>query len=192
MDRLNRQLRLASAFLVLALLGARPACADEQSASSDYLDAVRQELTRLNLSFSCNAASSTCSVSRDSTRVERRSPLVIQCDSETATIYLYLDRFLVLPADRLPDQLARRLLELNGRLVTGKFEWHPGQKTVRLSTILNTDTNFDRRAFRSQVMGLFRVADQLFDELRRLLEDTESPGGAESPAGPATFGPPAS
>ena len=39
---------------------------------------------------------------------------------------------------------------------------------VRLAMILNTDSNFDRRAFRSAVRGIGQLADRYLQELERL------------------------
>ena len=52
----------------------------------------------------------------------------------------------------------------------GKFEWDPTDGEVRLAMVLNTDSNFDRRAFRSTVRALAALADRHYGELNRLRE----------------------
>jgi hypothetical protein len=64
--------------------------------------------------------------------------------------------------------LLRRLMELNWSLLLGKLEWDPTDGEVRLAMILNTDSNFDRRAFRSAIRGIGQLADRFYNELSRL------------------------
>ena len=56
-------------------------------------------------------------------------------------------------------------MELNWELLVGKFEWNPRTGEVRLSAVLNTDSNFDRRAFRSIVHALDSIAVRYYREL---------------------------
>jgi hypothetical protein len=59
-------------------------------------------------------------------------------------------------------------------MVTAKFEWDRASRSIRLSATINTDSNFDRRAFRSQLKGLRALAEQLLPEL----EGTSAPATA--------------
>ena len=68
-----------------------------------------------------------------------------------------------------PEPLALRLLELNREMVAAKFEWDRTRSTIRLSVVLNTDSNFDRRAFRSLIEGLKGLAQNLWPELSQLV-----------------------
>lgn len=87
----------------------------------------------------------------------------------TDTIYLYVDRFLVVPADAPSSgPVLRRLMELNWAFLLGKLEWDSTDGEVRLAMVLNTDSNFDRRAFRSAVRGVIALADRYWGELDRL------------------------
>src|SRR5690606_18776640 len=102
----------------------------------------------------------------------------------TDTIYLYVDRYLMAPADeQTTPALLRRLMELNWTLLLGKFEWDPTDGEVRLAMILNTDSNFDRRAFRSAVRGIGQLADRYFNELDRIARGLGAP--TDAPAAPA-------
>ena len=87
----------------------------------------------------------------------------------TDTVYMYIERYLV----ALDDQphtpaLLRRLMSLNWDLVGAKFEWNPEDGEVRLAWAMNTDSNFDRRAFRSLARGITAVADRFHRELDRI------------------------
>jgi hypothetical protein len=48
------------------------------------------------------------------------------------------------------------------------MEWNEADGEVRLSMVMNTDSNFDRRAFRSIVRQVGPLADRYLDELTRL------------------------
>ena len=63
------------------------------------------------------------------------------------------------------------MLELNGSMLAPKFEWNPRDGEVRLTTLLHTDSNFDRRAFRSLLRSIVRTASRHHDELERLIGD---------------------
>ena len=65
------------------------------------------------------------------------------------------------------DQV-RRLMELNWSLLVAKLEWNAADGEVRLSMIQNTDSNFDRRAFRGLVRRIESLADRYARELERL------------------------
>jgi hypothetical protein len=47
----------------------------------------------------------------------------------------------------------------------GKLEWSARTGEVRLSAVLNTDSNFDRRALRSIVLALDELAGRYRGEL---------------------------
>lgn len=88
---------------------------------------------------------------------------------DSDTIYFYLERYLVLPSDHpRAATVLRRLMEINWEILVGKFEWSPRSGEVRLSATLSTDSNFDRRAFRSILRALDRVADRYRSELQHL------------------------
>ena len=85
---------------------------------------------------------------------------------ETDTVYVYFERYAMLPPD--DPQLAamlRRMMELNWQLLVGKLEWSARSGEVRLSAVLNTDSNFDRRALRSIVLALGAAANRHRSEL---------------------------
>lgn len=132
----------------------------------------------------CAAASAqagTCTVrasapaTTNTTAVPRQFVLSLHYDDNTDTIYVSIHHYASVRADA-PNalQVFRRLLELNWEMLVGKFEWSPASGEVRLSAVINTDSNFDRRAFRGVVRSLLRLADRYADEIARL---TGSPVG---------------
>jgi len=77
------------------------------------------------------------------------------------------------PEGTATPALLRRLMELNFQLLGPKFEWDPATGEVRLSAVLHTDSNLDRRALRSMVHTLLSVADRYQPELTRLLDQAD-------------------
>jgi hypothetical protein len=158
--------RAAAAAVALAL--ALPAFAAPK-APPRYLDAVRQELARLAVEAACVPEAGSCSFRRRLGGLGTEVEATISCSDATATVYAAIPRLVALPDGDGPSlALARRLLELNGRLVTAKLEWDPLAGAIRLSTVLATDSNFDRKAFRSQLAALFAAAERLLPELEAL------------------------
>lgn len=95
--------------------------------------------------------------------------MALTYDDRSDAIYVFFEHYATLRADA-PNVAAvsRRLLEMNWEMLIGKFEWSPTSGEIRLSTVLHTDSNFDRRAFRSIVHSMLRLADRYANELTQL------------------------
>lgn len=188
---------LLAPLAILALLGATPArtlaqegtpAAGDRAAGTEaaptrdvqpvpegtprYLATLRSELTAMGLDGTCEADDpqrAHCSVSLRGTTSRRTFELRMAYSDVTDTLYLYVSHYLTARADAPgTDALLRRLMELNWRLLVGKFEWDPATGEVRLAMVMNTDSNFDRRAFRSLVRAIREQADRLYGDLSAL------------------------
>jgi len=143
-----------------------------------YLAAMQGELESMRVrGATCEAVDpqrARCEFSARGITTGREFPVHMVYSDRTDTLYLYVERFLVAPADgQTTDALLRRLMELNWTLLLGKFEWNSTDGEVRLAMIVNTDSNFDRRAFRSAVRGIGQLADRYYNGLDRLLRGQE-------------------
>lgn len=137
-----------------------------------YLAALRAEIEAMGLDGACDADDAQrahCAVVVRGEVSRRTFDLRMAYSDVTDTVYFYVDHYLVARADApTTDALLRHLMELNWRLLVGKFEWDPSDGEVRIAMVMNTDSNFDRRAFRSLVRALQDQADRLYPELTRL------------------------
>lgn len=138
-----------------------------------YLAAMRAELEHMGVEgFACNATDAqraTCELTQRGASSRREFRIRAAYSDRTDTVYVYVERFLVAPQDgATTDALMRRLMELNWQMLLGKLEWDPSDGEVRLAMVLNTDSNFDRRAFRSAIRGLTQLADRYWSELDRV------------------------
>jgi hypothetical protein len=116
-----------------------------------------------------DADRASCSFHQTGAETERELDIRLAYSDVTDTIYIYANQFLSAPSEgEHSDALLRRLMELNWTMLLGKFEWDPTDGEVRLAMVLNTDSNFDRRAFRSAVRALGALADRYYPELHRL------------------------
>ena len=141
----------------------------KESASPEYMPAIRQELLRLGIEADCKDSVRTCVYKEKLDNDGPTFDVVLRYSPKTDTVYICIERFLPLADTEGPtSEIARRLLALNNEMVTAKFEWDRSQDAIRLSVVLNTDSNFDRRAFRSQILGLRAVANRLWPELSKL------------------------
>jgi hypothetical protein len=139
-----------------------------------YLAAMDRELSAMRVRGArCEATDeqrARCSFSARGITTGRDFEIRAVYSDRTDTIYLYVERYLAAPADGpTTGALLRRLMELNWTLLLGKFEWDASAGEVRLAMVLNTDSNFDRRAFRSAVRGIGQLADRYYNELERLV-----------------------
>lgn len=138
-----------------------------------YLAAMRTELEHMGIEgFACNATDAqraTCELTQRGPSSRREFRIRAAYSDRTDTVYVYVERFLVAPPDApTTGALMRRLMELNWQMLLGKLEWDPSDGEVRLAMVLNTDSNFDRRAFRSAIRGLTQLADRYWSELDRV------------------------
>lgn len=140
-----------------------------------YLGAIRAELDGMGITgVRCEAAAgdsqrATCAFQQTGAETDRTLDVRLAYSDVTDTIYLYAAEYLSAPSDgEHSNAVLRRLMELNWTMLLGKFEWDPTDGEVRLAMVMNTDSNFDRRAFRSAVRGLNVLADRYYPELHRL------------------------
>jgi hypothetical protein len=163
--------------LCAALGGAVPARGSAQDARVPrYAEAIERELTAMGLAPECVSSSATrfaCDYRARSSETERDLPARAAYSDESDTVYFYVEQFLLAPATApATGALLRRLMELNWTLLVGKFEWNPESGEVRLGAVLHTDSNFDRRAFRSIVLALDTTAARYRAELHALQDST--------------------
>lgn len=186
---------MRTAILLLTLSLTAPAAAQDDEASEDnptretveveegqprYLAPMRRELGSMRVrSASCepvDAQRARCTFTARGITTGREFPVHMVYSDRTDTIYMYIERYLVAPPDgQATNAVLRRLMELNWTLLLGKFEWDATDGEVRLAMILNTDSNFDRRAFRSAVRGIGQLADRYYNELDRLTRGQGEP-----------------
>jgi hypothetical protein len=165
--------QIPSSILVSLLLVASAApVAAQASAAPRYANAVEQELQSMGLQPSCTSepkARYHCTyTARATLHGEKLAAHAVYSD-DTDTVYFYIEHYLTLPPDGAKTAaVLRRLMELNWELLVGKLEWDPRSGEVRLSAVLSTDSNFDRRAFRSIVHALELIAARYDRELRAL------------------------
>ena len=157
-------------FVLASLLGATTAAAE--APPPRYARAIEEELSAMGIDARCELRADRrqhCSYSRAATTKGLKLDVEAVYSDESDTVYVYVARYLVLPPDAPGTQtVLRRLMELNWELLLGKFEWNPRSGEVRLSAMLSTDSNFDRRAFRSLLHGLEGLATRHEPELRGL------------------------
>jgi hypothetical protein len=187
--------------LVAAPLAAdaqQPAAPTNAVAQPRYLTQMQAELQAMGLAPQCtsaNANAGSCTTrasapaAANGQQSARRFVLSLQYDDNSDTIYAYVDHYASLRGDA-PNaaQTFRRLLEMNWEMLIGRFEWSAASGEIRLSAVMNTDSNFDRRAFRGVVRSLLRLADRYADEVSRLTGAAvgeSAASGAPGAGGPA-------
>ena len=144
------------------------------SAQTDprYLAPMRAELQAMGITAQCVAVNPQVGACRAVTSAQaapgspvnaaaRRYSLVLEYSDQTDTVYAYLDHYATLRADATnANAVFRRMSEMNWEMLVGKFEWSSRSGEVRLGAVLNTDSNFDRRAFRGVVRAVLRLGPQ--------------------------------
>jgi hypothetical protein len=138
------------------------------TAAPRYAEAIAQELAAMGVSATCAIEASRQHCTWRGRSAPAREDLTVHAvySDESDTLYVYVERYLTLAPEAPATATAlRRLMELNWELLVGKFEWNARTGEVRLSAVLNTDSNFDRRALRSIVHALDAVAVRYYREL---------------------------
>jgi hypothetical protein len=198
--------RLLPALSLAAGLTAATASAHAQT-DPRYFGQIRAELQAMGMPAQCAAASAqagSCRVTaagatgNPNVAPGRRFVMGLDYSDVTDTVYVYIDHYTTLRGDA-PNAAAtfRRLMEINWEMLVGRFEWSAQTGELRLSATLNTDSNFDRRAFRGVVRALLRLAERYAEEVARvsgspvgesLAAPTGAPGASVPPAGAAPGG----
>ncbi len=145
-----------------------------------YLHAMQEELTAMGVrGATCEAMDrerGRCTFTARGISTGREFTVHLVYSDRTDTIYAYVERYLVAPADgETTPALMRRLMELNWSMLLGKLEWDSTDGEVRLSMVINTDSNFDRRAFRSAIRAIGQLADRYWGELDRIVRGRSTP-----------------
>jgi hypothetical protein len=136
-----------------------------------FAQAIEEALAQLDLDMHCANESAQRHHCRGTRKARAGDEAVLHSEysDDSDTVYLYLERYLVVPSDSPHGAaLLRRLMELNWELLIGKFEWNARTGEVRLAAVVNTDSNFDRRAFRGAVRALYAVGARYRAELLAL------------------------
>jgi hypothetical protein len=147
---------------------------DQTPVSPRYLEAMETELEALRIPHECVASSETnaeCTFRHRGATSQREFEVRLRYSDDTDTIYFYVPRYLIATPEAAGiSTVMQRLMEINWELLVGKLEWDRRDGEVRLSITMNTDSNFDRRSFRSIARAIGPLADRYADELERLTE----------------------
>lgn len=148
------------------------AAASASAQSPRYLEAIRAELEGMGVEATCEAEGTTrghCAFRHVTRDGQRELWLRMTYSDESDTLYVYVPRLVVAaPEDETTARVLRRLGELNWRMLATKLEWNASNGEVRMSGVLHTDSNFDRRAFRTLVRVVLSQAERYQPELERL------------------------
>ncbi len=192
---------LGIAFPLVAALSLAPSLASAQT-DPRYFNQMRAELQAMGLNAQCASVSAQVGACRVVASAQatpgapaaanaRRYALVLEYSDQTDTVYAYLDHYATLRADSTnANAVFRRMSEMNWEMLVGKFEWSSRTGEVRLGAVLNTDSNFDRRAFRGVVRAVLRLGDRYAEEISHLtgapVGETAAPASAPTaPTAPA-------
>ena len=191
----------------LALAACATLASSPSRAQNDprYFTQIRAELQAMGIDAQCAAAGTQAGSCRATTAgisgtanapSSRRFVLGLDYSDVTDTIYVYVDHYATLAGDHAnAPALFRRMAEINWETLAGRFEWSAASGEVRLSSVMHTDSNFDRRAFRGVVRSLLRVADRYADDIARNtggavgVTAAQAPAPAVAPAGGETLAP---
>ena len=136
-----------------------------------YASQLEAELETLGLHPVCTTTSTTsvdCSYPARSSLEQTDLTAHAHYDDTTDSVYLYVPLFTLPDTAKTLPALLRRTMELNWELLGAKLEWSPRNGELRLSALMHTDSNFDRRALRSLVRALDRLTMRYYLELHQL------------------------
>ncbi|MBN2716891.1 MAG: type III secretion system chaperone [Deltaproteobacteria bacterium] len=123
-----------------------------------YMNAVKQEIARLGYKADCRDSEGICTLMLVGLNEipPLTAPVSIIVDDSSATIRFMLPDLL---PDTLPTgEIAQQLLRMNHQLVVAKLSIDDRSNKIVLSAVVNTDSNFDRKTFRSTLKGFIQVA----------------------------------
>jgi hypothetical protein len=133
-----------------------------------YLAAVKQEIVRMDFPLDCRDSEGICTIAATAPQSETTSemtipmPIQIAVDDISSTIRIQISSNKSF--DDLSGEEAKRLLTLNHQLMTAKISFDEKVGTLTLSSVVNTDSNFDRKTFRSVLKGFIQISRDLKDD----------------------------
>lgn len=162
--------RLAALAACTLLLAAR---ATHAQTEPRYAAQLESELEALGLRATCRTTSASavdCSYPARSSLERTDLTAHAHYDDTTDSVYLYIPLLTITDTAKTLPALLRRTMELNWELLGAKLEWSPQNGELRLSSVMHTDSNFDRRALRSLVRALDRLTMRYYFELHQLAD----------------------
>ena len=167
------RMRCKPVALLCALVAGHLHChgARAQEPPPRYADALEAELRALGLQVQCSTPSPSsydCSFLARSALDKRDLNAHAHYDDSTDTVYVYVTLLSIAENSPALAALLRRAMELNWELLSAKLEWNAQRGELRISSVLHTDSNFDRRALRALVRSLDRMILRHYVELSSL------------------------
>ena len=130
------------------------------SRSPKYLPAVKQEIARLGFNADCRDAEGICTLTATPENgSDTGYKIAVIIDDASATVRFVVNDFL--PKVTLTGNVAKQLLAINHQLVVARLSLDEKSNTITLSALVNTDSNFDRKTFRSVLKGFIQVMSDL-------------------------------
>jgi len=149
-----------------------PASEPTGSVSDDYgyRTAIQEELEALGFHPVCPAGEGHCTYEIDSEEARNVFGVSVRYDSRAHLVTVAIDRFLTAPPENPRSvRLVARRMELNWDQLVPMYQWNSHTNDVRLAGVVNTDSNFDRRAFRGVVQAIRSAGERNYRELRGML-----------------------
>lgn len=157
---------------------APPSPAADATTAPSYAQLIEEELNALKLFPKCTQAPGAleCAYLGRSSMGERRFDVRATYREDTRSVEIQIRHFLEAPVSHpATDALLKRLMAINWSLLAARFSWNADTGEVRLGATLHTDSNFDRRAFRSLVRALDDLGPRYHPELLNLQRSLRAP-----------------
>ncbi len=149
-----------------------PAAASEATVADrhGYMAAIEEELRALGVTPTCDAEHGRCTYEFDSAEASNVFGVTVAYDSRENTVSVSMDRYMTAPTQNpRTERILQRLLELNWEHLVPAYHWNGSNHQVRLFGVLNTDSNFDRRAFRGVILAVHGAGERNYRALRGML-----------------------
>lgn len=183
--------RLICGLLVVSLLGgittlgaqpAEKALPGKETAPKEAVTAgvIASYLDKMGYVYEISTADNVPEMSLTMRGENNQYDMRIFIDDERKVVYVCVNRLLYCPVSQPRHALMmQRLMELNWKLLVGKYEWDKADGEVRLSYTFSTENGLGYEAFTACFQALVMTADQHYPELMKLM--WSSPPTAEFP-----------
>jgi len=148
---------------------AEPAAAQPFAAEAGATTAIKGYLERMKISFQSAVKDGYPIIDFSEKMPNATHHVRIVIDAKRGLIYVFLNRYLVLPNENPNrDAVLRELMKKNWDLNIGKFEWDPSDGEIRFSYCFTTENGVGFEAFEAIVTTLLTTGDKFWPELRKL------------------------
>jgi len=139
-----------------------------------FAEAMQEQIEAIGGQPTCDTDAGRCRYQHHDSDGQRYE-IQLWYGEPSRTIYIFVNHFATAETTNAATPVVvRHLAAINRTLGVARFEWNEADGEIRLSTVMNVDTNFDEHALRNLLRFVQDTAVRFRPQVARLLENHEN------------------